>query len=580
MKKSKIIFSTLIIFFAAMPGFSQNDGSPLPFLEQWNTGTFETNNWLPEAENWSINGHEGAPSPCAEFTWDPIQSDYSISLESDPFLADFYTEGRIYLDFDIRLDDFSGDGLEQMNVQVWNWDSQVWTTIKTHSNSEGSFDWVSDHIDISSQAMGKVFKLRYNAQGENSLHIVSWFIDNIHVYRKCEGVSELIAECDTILNTIVLYWTGPGNNYINERIHWDDGANSGNAFGTGVAAEFDVAARWEPAHLAPYEGTVITDISFFPDELQCAYNVRIWEGPMAALLVVDLPVPNPVIGQWNYVILTTPLPLDITQELWVGYYVNSQTGYPAGVDDGPAIDGYGNMMNFGEWQTSLEINPEFDYNWNIAAHLVTETGISMSLGKNAKADIDEDQTLSLNPAADGAEQQLTPSTGSRDLIGFNVYRSIDGGDYELLDFISENTYLITEGEPNNGTLYCFMVTAVYESATDQCESDFSNEACVVCGTYITEKEYLIDLKLYPNPARDRLYIESSEGIESVEVFDGRGITIEQWNNGTMDQANEQSGDQAIGHLVELPVNGLPPGLYLVRVVTKGGVVARKVVVGR
>jgi len=37
------------------------------------------------------------------------------------------------------------------------------------------------------------------------------------------------------------------------------------------------------------------------------------------------------------------------------------------VDDGPAIDGFGNMMNFGGWQTLLEINPDLDFNWNIKA---------------------------------------------------------------------------------------------------------------------------------------------------------------------------------------------------------------------
>ncbi|NTV84651.1 MAG: hypothetical protein HGA23_10185, partial [Bacteroidales bacterium] len=92
-------------------------GHSLPFLEQWNLGTFETNNWLPEAENWSINGNEGNPSPSAEFTWDPIQTDYSISLESFPLQADSLTEGSIYLDFDLKLDNYSATGTEQMLVQ-------------------------------------------------------------------------------------------------------------------------------------------------------------------------------------------------------------------------------------------------------------------------------------------------------------------------------------------------------------------------------------------------------------------------------------------------------------------------------
>ena len=40
--------------------------------------------------------------------------------------------------------------------------------------------------------------------------------------------------------------------------------------------------------------------------------------------------------------------------LWIGYHVQALTGYPAGTDEGPAIDGYGNMMFWeGHWQTLL-----------------------------------------------------------------------------------------------------------------------------------------------------------------------------------------------------------------------------------
>ena len=565
MKKFNILFIALFSLLASIQGFAQNkDGIPLPFLEQWNTGSFGTNNWLTEGENWSINGNEGNPSPCAEFTWDPIQSDYSISLESDQLLADSKTEGRIYLDFDIKLDDFSGDGLEHMIVQVWNWDNQLWTTVNTYSNEDGDFDWATEHLDITSLAMGNVFKIRFTAQGEYSVHIVSWFIDNIHLYRVCGAPGELTAECDTSLNTIVLHWTGPGSGNSDEWIHWDDGVNTGNAFGTGAAVEFDVAARWEPAQLAIYEGASITEIAFFPAELQCTYNLRVWVGPMAAYMVVDQSVPDPIIGQWNYLTLTTPVPVDITQELWVGYHVNAQTGHPAGVDDGPAIGGYGNMINFGEWQTSLEIDPEFDYNWNIAAHLVTVTGISMPLSKGVETYSNEGQTLSLNPAVVSVEQVFTTGTGSRDLMGFNVYRSIDGGGYMFLGYITGNTYLETEGEPIIGTLYCFMVTAVYNSETDQCESDFSNEACVVCGVPVPEEKSQINLEIYPNPASELLHVKSPEIMKSISIYDGRGDKVIKWE-----------GDKAE---VEIPVSELVPGLYLLKVETFSGTFGMKVII--
>ncbi len=354
---------------ASIQGFAQDeDGIPLPFLEQWNSGTFGTNNWTHEGENWSISWQEGQPDPSAEFTWDPIQHDYLISLESYPLLADSMTEGQIYLDFDLKLDNFNPTGTEEMLVQVWNLDSLEWATVNTYSNQEGSFDWTPEHIDITNQAMQTVFKIRFAAQGEYSVNLVSWFIDNIHVYRVCKAPDELTVGFDFWYQGIALNWSdpyGPDNQWI----HWDDGVNSGNSIGTGSEVEFDVAARWTQYQLTDFEGYEITQIAFFPAESQASYNVRVWTGENAVDLVFDQPVPDPVIGQWNYIMLDPSLLIDITKELWVGYYVNAQTGYPAGVDDGPAIDGYGNMMNFGGWQTLLEINPELDFNWNIKVYI-------------------------------------------------------------------------------------------------------------------------------------------------------------------------------------------------------------------
>ena len=79
--------------------------------------------------------------------------------------------------------------------------------------------------------------------------------------------------------------------------------------------------------------------------------------------------------------------------------------------------------------------------------------------------------------------------------------------------------------------------------------------------------------IYPNPASDMLYIESLEKVESIRIFDGRGAQVVGWSSG---QVVGWSGGQE-----KVPVDGLLPGLYLVRVETAGGgVIGRKVVVGR
>ncbi len=539
----KICTFLLVTYFIISAGTGlSHDGHPLPFLEQWNDGTFETNGWLTDGPNWSINWQEGQPQPSVQFTWDPIQADYQLALESIPLLADSLTEGSIYLDFILKLDNYLATGTEQMLVQVWNWDTQVWNTVSTYSNEDGSFGWLPEHINITDQAMEKVFKIRFLSIGENSLNIVGWYVDNIHVYRDCKKPRELEAWGSWQYQGVVLEWEPP---YLpDEWKHWDDGIWSENSIGTGQEVEFEVAARWTPSQLDDYGGYEITQIAFVPGEPLASYNLRIWTGNDAENLVVDQPVSNPIIGQWNYVNLNFPMPIDIHQELWVGYYVNTLTGYPAGVDDGPAIDGFGNMMNYGGWQTLLEINDQLDFNWNIKAFI---------------HQIDPLQIPEL----------------------YAIYRKDSNDPFFLRDYADTNFYVDDSVCHPEMNFHCYMVSSVYINGSDTCESGFSNEECEFC-IGINEQDEEFNLLIYPNPASDVLYIESPEEIKSVSIFDCRGIQLELWNIGTMertggDKVIRWNGDKG---KVEVKLAGLAPGLYLVRVETGSGVVGRKVVKNR
>jgi hypothetical protein len=535
-------------------------------METWSLGNFDDNNWLTDASNWSVNGQAGNPAPAAEFTWDPIQTNYASSLTSYPLCATGMTEGKIWLDFDLKLDAVQPTGEEMLQAQVWNWESQSWATVAEYSNADGSFGWTSEHINIKAQAMGKVFKIRFHAMGVNSINILSWFVDNIHVYRACDAATNLTAAADGNLHGIVLNWDAPEGGNIDEWIHWDDGVNSGNSIGTGGAVEFDVAARWDVSQVAAFEGASVTEIAFFPSEAAATYNVRVWIGAGAANMVVDQAVSNPLIGQWNYVTLTTPVPVDITQELWVGYYVNATTGYPAGVDAGPAIDGYGNMMNFGGWQTLLQINPALDFNWNIAAHLMSVSGVSMPIGTSTEPySHAAGVTISSNPDAIQTNQVFGAGNGSRELTGYNIYRNEGGGAYALIDFTTETTYLDTY-EFAIGTTYCYMVSAVWASETDQCESAYSNEACELWTSIINPNANPSSFSMYPNPASDHVYIATSGDLKRVTVYNALGQLV-------VDEITT-------GKQYELTTTSYTIGVYMVRVETAAGVTTRTLTIQR
>jgi hypothetical protein len=171
------------------------------------------------------------------------------------------------------------------------------------------------HVDITA-AKGKAFKVRFRAVGENSADILHWYVDNICFYAKCNPPVELSAT--DVNREVTLTWSAPecgteGPDPI--WIHWDDGANS-TSIGTGGAANFDIAARWEATQIVNLDGGSVTKIAFFPASAGSAtFSIRVWEGVDAGTLLVDQLVPSVTYDDWNIVDVASPVPIDISKEL-------------------------------------------------------------------------------------------------------------------------------------------------------------------------------------------------------------------------------------------------------------------------
>lgn len=98
-------------------------------------------------DNWTINSQVGNDAPSAQWNWDPDPgADYSSTLTSPPMDADMLTEGRIWLDFDLALDNRNATGEEMMKVEVY--DGSGWYTVATVDNGDGSFAFTGNHIEI------------------------------------------------------------------------------------------------------------------------------------------------------------------------------------------------------------------------------------------------------------------------------------------------------------------------------------------------------------------------------------------------------------------------------------------------
>jgi hypothetical protein len=540
----------------------------LEFMETWDLGSFADNQWQTSTNNWFINGQIGNPVPSAEFKWDPIQTEYSSTLTSYPLCAELLTEGSLWLDYHVSLTSVNSTGDEKLYVEVYNWVVNRWDTVQTYSNEDGSFAWKAEHVDITANAMGKVFRIRFNASGENSLDILRWNVDNIHIYRTCEAPANLTAAADYEQEGIVLNWESPVGN-IAEWIHWDSGTNDNSLGlqGAGTTFTFDVAARWDAAQLAPYDGAAVTQISFFcgDDAAGATFNLRVWTGN-GPTLIVDQPVATVEVGAWNTVSLNTPVMIDITQALWVGYQTTHTTGqHPAGMDAGPAVAGYGDMIYFNSaWQTLSGLG--MNRNFNVQAYVMSMVTASMPQPIQSVTEVTSGATLS---SVDQPEHLSNPvlNNSSRDLAGFNIYRSEDGGDYTMLDYTTETTYVDTDEDLIVGSNYCYMVSAVWTSETDECESVYSNEACDLWAASIGDPNATAgSFSLYPNPATDHAFITTTGDLKRVTVYNAIGQLV-------MDEI-------ATGKQYELKTSSYTIGVYMVRVETAAGVTTRTLTIQR
>jgi len=160
-------------------------GFNLPFEETWNLSTFSASDWEISSDNWIISADTGNNPPAAVFDPEITLIDYTESLESYYLNAYGMTEGHIFLEYDLSLSSNINSGTEHFLVQVWDHQSESYSTVKDFTNQDGSFGWIRDTIDIRPYSMNKVFRIRFLVQGENTSYIDYWGIDNIRIYREC-----------------------------------------------------------------------------------------------------------------------------------------------------------------------------------------------------------------------------------------------------------------------------------------------------------------------------------------------------------------------------------------------------------
>lgn len=253
--------------------------------------------------------------------------------------------------------------------------------------------------------------------------------------------------------TVQLEWQAPLEGQLAE-LAWTNGTNN-DAIGLYSGGTFTLAARWEAAQIAAYSGYAIRQVSFFANSSVSSYTLKVWKGNDASVLLFSQSFNNLVAGEWNLLTLSDAVVIDVTQELWIGIEMaHPANEFPAGLDAGPPVAGYGDKLNLqGFWENLSDYGVYG--NWSLKAILQDVNGKMATLGEVVRestppAENGKLQSIRLRPVKD-VDHAAKSATAVPD--SYNVYRN-----QQNIGSVTDLTFSDSDLGPG---YYTYAVTAVY-----------------------------------------------------------------------------------------------------------------------
>ena len=283
----------------------------------------------------------------------------------------------------------------------------------------------------------------------------------------CKAPKNLAANCYPGGPEIIINWENPYS--INQWLQHDNGINT---IGLGSNLELWFAAKWDIEQLPDIETTKIYAVKFFPKNSISSLYLLIWQGPSAGSLIYEQEISEIEYDEWNTITLSTPIQIDINEELQVGFrMICTKNGAGAGeYTDNPNSDLF--SADGITWQRLADL--DMHYSWNLGVYIFNDE----------------------MPA---------------DFQGYQLFRDNTLINTEL---IQDTTYIDIIPE---GTLACYKAKAVY----DDCgESEFSNIDC----ESIMGLDKVIDnrMELFPNPVNNRVFVKSHSPFSFITIYNQQG----------------------------------------------------------
>ncbi len=292
-------------------------------------------------------------------------------------------------------------------------------------------------------------------------------------------------------------------------------------------------------HMSPEGPCKVLTMKFYTtiDAGDNDFNATIfgWDGTQPGTDVVYMETATAVDDNWMEVDVSGQ---DITfdGDFVVGFgSINGTTylGYDANLNNGRSWD-FDNATTWSSWSEAYLIRAVVEY----SSGKISEIGLSVDYATPIRSLV-----KSSHPADYSNIEVVKPIdsriTGTRDLLGYNVYRDNTQINAALVDVTEYN-----DPEPPIGS-HDYYVTAVYDGG----ESEPSNIVSVV----VTDIDENFDgnIAIYPNPTEGKFVIVLNAETEAeVNIIDITGKSVYSGN--------------IVGNQ-EIDVNGIEKGLYLIHI---------------
>ena len=309
---------------------------------------------------------------------------------------------------------------------------------------------------------------------------------------------------------ILVKWKEP---IYQQMIYW----GSGTAYlSLGFKQPFYFGQRWNKEDLKPLHGHLVESVSFIPTS-GSSYTLNIIQGKRKYIQkLTNLPFDKLI-----EIPLKESFVIDASQELIIAFHAEAKlsTAYPAVMDEGPAVNGKGNLISFdGEtWEYLYEPseNENYDFNFFLAATVSSKTKDipTIKTASNDTTLLSKSSAIPILTRISEVGSSLRSSQASAfpTITGYNIYRNGSKIGNVPNKFI---TQYIDKQAPTGSILY--QVSTLYgkdesKKADADKEVNVGNEKIILSETTISPTVFTDQVELFGNEKVDLLEVITLDG---------------------------------------------------------------------